>query len=66
MAFFDLIIVDTLDALLIVKKDQSQKVKEIVNLLILNNKSEAVTHRTVFRWGSYDSIAYGTNWQVKS
>tara|TARA_E500000331_G_C17212824_1_gene694531 strand:+ start:33 stop:1514 length:1482 start_codon:yes stop_codon:yes gene_type:complete len=62
----DLIIVDTLDALLIVKKDQTQKVKEIVKGLISKNMSEAVTHRTVYRpWGSYDSIAYGTNWQVK-
>ncbi len=62
----DLIIVDTSDALLIVKKDQTQKVKEIVKGLISKNMSEAVTHKTVYRpWGSYDSISDGNNWQVK-
>jgi len=62
----DLIVVDTLDALLIVKKDQTQKVKEIVKGLISKNISEAVTHRTVYRpWGSYSAVSQGTNWQVK-
>ena len=62
----DLVIVDTLDALLIVKKNQTQKVKEIVKSLINKNIAEAVTHRKIYRpWGSYNSISQGTNWQVK-
>lgn len=50
----DLIIVDNRDALLICKKDQSQKVKEIVNELKLNNDNRAEYHVQDYRpWGNY-------------
>ena len=62
----DLIVIDTLDAILIISKDNSQKVKEIVNQMLLDNKDEALIQKTIFRpWGNYHSIAKGTNWQVK-
>ncbi len=50
----DLIIVDKRDALLICKKDQSQKVKEIVETLKLRKDSRAEYHVQDYRpWGSY-------------
>ena len=62
----DLIIIDTNDALLVTKKDSSQKVKDIVLKLLDCNLKEAKQQKKVFRpWGSYISIADGLNWQVK-
>tara|TARA_A100001388_G_scaffold263234_1_gene233446 strand:+ start:284 stop:1726 length:1443 start_codon:yes stop_codon:yes gene_type:complete len=62
----DLIIIDTNDALLVTKKDSSQKVKDIVAQLLEDNLNEAKQQKKVFRpWGSYTSIADGLNWQVK-
>lgn len=62
----DLIVVETEDALLITDKKQTQKVKDVVNYLLSQNKSEAKTHKTIFRpWGNYISLANGLNWQVK-
>jgi len=50
----DLIIVDNRDALLICKKDQSQKVKEIVETLKERNDSRAEYHVQNYRpWGYY-------------
>ena len=62
----DLIIVETVDALLVAKKDQTQNVKNVVRALELKGESEANTHKTIFRpWGHYTSIAGGANWQLK-
>ena len=62
----ELIIVETVDALLVAKKDQTQNVKNVVKALELKCESEANTHKTIFRpWGHYMSIAQGSNWQVK-
>lgn len=50
----DLIIVDNRDALLICKKDQSQKVKEIVNLLKERKDLRTDYHVQDYRpWGNY-------------
>ena len=50
----NLIVVDNRDALLICKKDQSQKVKEIVDILKERNDSRAEYHVQDYRpWGSY-------------
>lgn len=62
----DLIIVETSDAVLVTKKESSQKVKEIVQLLKKKNFKEATSQKKIYRpWGSYTSIAEGINWQVK-
>ena len=62
----DLIVVETHDAVLISKKNSSQKVKNIVEVMNKNNLREATQHRKIFRpWGSYFSMAEGINWQVK-
>lgn len=50
----DLIVVDNRDALLICKKDQSQKVKEVVETLKERNDSRAEFHVQDYRpWGDY-------------
>ncbi len=50
----DLIVVDNRDALLICKKDESQKVKKIVETLKVRNDSRAEYHLQEYRpWGDY-------------
>ena len=62
----DLVIVDTQDALLIADKQYSQNIKNIVNKLKNDGRSEADNHRKVFRpWGYYDSIDADDGFQVK-
>ncbi|WP_345426999.1 mannose-1-phosphate guanylyltransferase/mannose-6-phosphate isomerase [Halioxenophilus aromaticivorans] len=62
----DLVIVDTDDALMVASKDQVQDVKAIVGELKSQQRSEASTHRKVYRpWGYYDSIDFGERFQVK-
>ncbi|KAA1159685.1 mannose-1-phosphate guanylyltransferase/mannose-6-phosphate isomerase [Pseudoalteromonas fuliginea] len=61
-----LVIINTKDAVLVAHKDQSQHVKAIVQQLKAENRSEAVTHREVYRpWGKYDSVDSGERFQVK-
>ena len=62
----DLIIVDTQDALLVTNKKYTQNIKNIVNKLKKNSRSETEHHRKVYRpWGYYDSIDVGSGFQVK-
>ena len=62
----EIIVVETIDAVLIAKKDQTQFVKDIVKQLEINKKTEANIHKTIYRpWGNYSSISEGKNWQVK-
>ena len=62
----DLVIVDTQDALLVADKKYSQNIKNIVNQLKKDGRSEADNHRKVFRpWGYYDSIDADDGFQVK-
>ncbi len=62
----DTVIVETRDAVLVASKDQSQDVKELVNQLKADGRSEINLHRQVFRpWGSYDGIDFEDNFQVK-
>lgn len=62
----DLIVVETPDAVLVAHKDSSQDVKEIVNRLKKDKRSEHLMHRRVHRpWGSYESIDAGERFQVK-
>tara|TARA_A100001011_G_C14297643_1_gene839207 strand:- start:1403 stop:2839 length:1437 start_codon:yes stop_codon:yes gene_type:complete len=63
----DLIIVDTNDAVLIVNKDDCQKVKDIVTHLKKIGSDVGTTHQTMYRpWGCYTSIAKGDKWQLKT
>ena len=60
----NLAVIDTKDALLVADLKCAQSVKQIVEKLA--ERKELGHHREVFRpWGSYDSIDYGDNFQVK-
>jgi mannose-1-phosphate guanylyltransferase/mannose-6-phosphate isomerase len=62
----DVIMVETPDAVLVVHKDQAQNVKEIVDRLKRDKRSEHQIHRRVHRpWGSYEGVDEGERFQVK-
>ncbi len=62
----NLVVIDTPDAVLIANKDKVQNVKEIVNELKAQQRSESTIHREVYRpWGKYDSVDKGERFQVK-
>jgi mannose-1-phosphate guanylyltransferase/mannose-6-phosphate isomerase len=62
----DLIIVDTVDAILVAANDKVEQVKEVVAHLKKVGANQADTHRRVARpWGWYDSIDMGERFQVK-
>ena len=62
----DVVIVETKDAILVSKKSEVQKVKDIVNVLKKEHRSEFETHREIYRpWGKYDSVDNGERFQVK-
>ncbi|GAB2873098.1 mannose-1-phosphate guanylyltransferase/mannose-6-phosphate isomerase [Pseudoduganella ginsengisoli] len=62
----DLVVVETADAVLVAHKDQVQRVKQIVDHLKSEDRTEHLMHRKVFRpWGSYEGIDVGDRFQVK-
>jgi len=62
----NLIIVDTADATLVASKDKTQQVKQIVEQLQKQNRTEEQLHRKVYRpWGWYDTIDNGHRFKVK-
>ena len=62
----DFLIVETDDAILIAKKGETQKVKDIVNKLKENGRTEANEHVTIYRpWGSYTILEEGPRYKIK-
>jgi mannose-1-phosphate guanylyltransferase/mannose-6-phosphate isomerase len=66
----DLIVVDTADAMLICKKGESQKVKDVVDKLKLNTKknSKKITEEHVFEnrpWGRFEVLKNETHYKTK-
>ncbi|MCC6206717.1 MAG: mannose-1-phosphate guanylyltransferase/mannose-6-phosphate isomerase [Gammaproteobacteria bacterium] len=62
----NIIAIETADAVLVVHRDRAQDVKEIVNRLKKDGRSEHQIHRRVHRpWGSYEGIDKGQRFQVK-
>jgi len=62
----DLVIIETKDAVLITEKQHSQNIKNIVDKLKKEKRSESDIHTKVHRpWGFYDSIECGKGFQVK-
>jgi len=62
----DSIIVDTSDALLVVKKGESQKVKEIVQRLKKESRELTKLHHLVHRpWGTYEVLYAHQNYKIK-
>jgi len=62
----DQVIIETADAVLVASRDKAQEVKKIVERLKLDDRSERLHHRRVFRpWGNYESIDEGERFLVK-
>jgi mannose-1-phosphate guanylyltransferase/mannose-6-phosphate isomerase len=62
----DMVVVETPDAILISHKDKTQEVKQIVDRLKRDGRSEGQLHRKVYRpWGSYDGVDAGERFLVK-
>jgi mannose-1-phosphate guanylyltransferase/mannose-6-phosphate isomerase len=62
----DCLIVDTDDAVLIAKKGETQRVREIVGKLNQDNRKEALEHLTTYRpWGSYTVLEEGVRYKIK-
>jgi len=60
------VVIETRDAVLVVPRERSQEVKQLVETLQARQRSEAVSGREVFRpWGSFDSLDSGAGYQVK-
>ncbi|TDV11135.1 mannose-1-phosphate guanylyltransferase/mannose-6-phosphate isomerase [Paraburkholderia caballeronis] len=62
----DVVIVETVDAVLVAHRDKVQDVRKIVERLNASGRQEARAHRRVVRpWGSYETIDSGERFQVK-
>ncbi|MHC1759591.1 MAG: mannose-1-phosphate guanylyltransferase/mannose-6-phosphate isomerase [Negativicutes bacterium] len=62
----DMLVVETADAILVAKKGESQKVKEVVAQLKAKGRREASEHLTDYRpWGSYTILGEGPDYKIK-
>ena len=62
----DVVIVDTVDAVLVCDRHESQKVKDVVNELKRRGHDTQKLHRTVTRpWGTYTTLQEGPNFKIK-
>ena len=62
----DLVIIETVDAVLVASKDKAQNVKQVVEHLKAHGRHEHASHRRVSRpWGTYESVDHGDRFQVK-
>lgn len=62
----DLIIVETADAVLVTHRDHAQDVKQVVERLKREGRTEHEIHRRVYQpWGSYEGMDRGDRFQVK-
>jgi mannose-1-phosphate guanylyltransferase/mannose-6-phosphate isomerase len=62
----DCLVVETDDAVLIAKKGETWKVREIVNRLKQSKRKEASEHVTTYRpWGSYTILEQGPRYKIK-
>ena len=60
------VVVETADAVLVVDKDRSQDVKNIVNQLKATQREEVLLHQRVYRpWGSYETLEETARFKVK-
>lgn len=60
------VVVETKDAILVAKQSEVQQLKQVVEQLKAEQRSEWQHHREVYRpWGKYDSIDRGDRFQVK-
>ncbi len=62
----DCLVVETDDAILISRKGEAQKVRDVVNRLKKENRKEADEHVTTYRpWGSYTVLEEGPRYKIK-
>lgn len=62
----DIVVVETEDALLIARKGECQKVKEVVKILSEKAYPQVEEHLTVYRpWGSYTLLEKGLRYKIK-
>ena len=62
----DVIVIETADAVMVLHKSHAQKVKNVVERLKNEKRTEHMFHRKVYRpWGSYEGIDNGDRFQVK-
>ncbi|MBI5307572.1 MAG: mannose-1-phosphate guanylyltransferase/mannose-6-phosphate isomerase [Planctomycetes bacterium] len=62
----DLLIVETDDAILVAKRGEAQKVKDIVNKLKEAGRPEVNEHSTVYRpWGNYTVLEESQRYKIK-
>lgn len=62
----DIVIVETDDAIMIAKKGETQKVKEVVHKLKKDGRRECVDHVTTYRpWGNYTILEEGPRYKIK-
>jgi len=62
----DCLVVETDDAILITKRGQTQKVKDVVDRLLKEDRKEASEHLTTYRpWGSYTVLEEGERYKIK-
>ena len=62
----DLLVVETADAILVAKKGESQKVKDVVANLKGRGRREASEHLTDYRpWGRYTILGEGPDYKIK-
>ncbi len=60
------VVVDTPDATLVCRKEEAQKVKDVVSLLKEKGAEEYIIHKTVRRpWGSYTVMQTGPMYKIK-
>lgn len=62
----DAVIVETADAVMVADRTRAQDVREIVEALKQTDRVEATSHKRIYRpWGYYESIDFGSRYQVK-
>jgi mannose-1-phosphate guanylyltransferase/mannose-6-phosphate isomerase len=62
----DLIVVETTDVILVAKKNESEKIKQLVTELNRQERSEACENTTMYRpWGSYTVLGEGPGYKMK-
>lgn len=62
----DLTIVETSDAVLVARRDRTQEVREVVEMLKADGRAEHESHVRHYRpWGYYEPLDFGARYQVK-
>ncbi|OUR71627.1 mannose-1-phosphate guanylyltransferase/mannose-6-phosphate isomerase [Methylophaga sp. 41_12_T18] len=66
MGLDNVVVVETADAVMVADKTQAENIKQVVQILAKQQRSEATLHRKGYRpWGVYDAIDQGERFQVK-